>query len=52
MTEKEIELKVKLEDIVLLAESIGNLANEVYNLHLKTVNEIEESFDNGRPDAR
>ena len=52
MTENEIKLKIKLEDIVLLAESIGKLANEVYNLHLKTVNETEESFDDGRPDAR
>lgn len=39
MIEKEIELEVKLEDIVLLSESIQRLANEVYNLHLKMLKE-------------
>lgn len=34
----ETELKVKLEDIVLLAESTAKLAQEVYALHLKIVN--------------
>lgn len=52
MTEEEIKLKVKLEDIVWLAGRVKKLANEVYNLHLKIVNATEEEFDNGRPDAR
>ena len=34
----ETELKVKLEDIVLLGESITKLAPEVYGLHRKIVN--------------
>lgn len=33
MTDKEREFKVKLEDIVILAESVIKLANEVYALH-------------------
>lgn len=37
----ETELKVKLEDIVLLSESITKLAPEVYGLHKKIVNEKE-----------
>lgn len=37
----ETELKVKLEDIVLLGESITKLAPEVYGLHKKIVNEKE-----------
>lgn len=52
MHDKEIELRVKLEDIILLAESVTKLAQEVYSLHTKIVNATEESFDNGRPDAR
>ena len=52
MNDKEIELRVKLEDIILLAESVTKLAQEVYSLYTKIVNETEESFDNGRPDAR
>ena len=38
METKEMELKVKLEDIVLLAESTAKLAKEVYALHLEIVN--------------
>ena len=38
MTEEETKLKVKLEDIVLLAESTAKLAKEVYDLHLKIIN--------------
>lgn len=38
METKETELKVKLEDIVLLAESTAKLAKEVYDLHLEIVN--------------
>lgn len=34
----ETELKVKLEDIILLAESTAKLAQEVYDLHRKIVN--------------
>lgn len=41
MTEEETKLKVKLEDIVLLAESTAKLAQEVYALHLKIVNSKE-----------
>lgn len=37
----ETELKVKLEDIVLLAESTAKLAREVYALHKKIVGEKE-----------
>lgn len=37
----ETKLKVKLEDIVLLAESITKLTPEVYGLHRKIVNEQE-----------
>lgn len=37
----ETELKVKLEDIVLLAESITKLTPEVYGLHKKIVDEEE-----------
>ena len=37
----ETKLKVKLEDIVLLGESITKLAQEVYSLHKKIVNEEE-----------
>lgn len=42
MTEKEIKLKVKLEDIVILAESVINLANEVYKLHKEIEMQNEE----------
>ena len=38
MNDKERELRVKLEDIVLLAESTAKLAKEVYDLHLEIVN--------------
>ena len=38
MTKEEIELKVKLEDVVILSESIAKLAQDVYALHLKIVN--------------
>lgn len=34
------ELKVNLEDIVILSESIANLAQDVYALHVKIVNHI------------
>lgn len=34
----ETELKIKLEDIVLLGESITKLTPEVYGLHRKIVN--------------
>lgn len=39
MTEEETKLKVNLEDVVILSESIAKIAQEVYNLHLKIVNE-------------
>ena len=51
MKSDEIELKVKLEDIVLLAESITKLAQEVYNLHRKIVT-IKEVMENENTDKR
>lgn len=51
----ETELKVKLEDIVLLAESTAKLAKDVYALHVEIVTRYRaymEDLDTGRPDAR
>lgn len=39
LKDKEIELKVKLEDVVILADSIRTLANEIYHLHKKIIDE-------------
>ena len=55
MEAKEGELKVKLEDIVLLAESTAKLAQEVYALHLEIITRYKacmDDLDTGRPDAR
>ena len=48
MNDKERELRVKIEDIILLAENITKLAQKAYSLHTKIVNETAESFDNVR----
>ena len=55
METNETELKVKLEDIILLAESTAKLAQEVYALHLEIVTRYRaymEDLDTGRPDVR
>lgn len=39
LKDKETELKVKLEDVVILSDSIRTLANEIYHLHKKIVDE-------------
>lgn len=38
MEEEETKLKVNLEDVVILSESIGKIAQEVYASHIKIVN--------------
>lgn len=45
MADIETELRVKVEDIIILSESLAKLAQEVYALHCEMLNQKIDAWN-------